>query len=257
MKVTHGMALSAVFAVILAAGLIRIFPLPSPDTLPRCLDSAMLAFQTAPSPQEAANVWKELGDSTGKLTKGQVNLSRVQYADFAFIVAYSFLFFAVANIGRLRPITASRIAGVLAIASTGVTAVADIGENVFTLKNIAAVQSGLPDATQVALMRDCSLTKWAALGVTLVLFLWVFLPSRRGSALYRLLALTIIAFSVISGSMGILGLWDITKIELVIPFLAPALLLQIPLFWRYWDDVVGAHADVVGPPIERWAVNVN
>jgi hypothetical protein len=141
--------------------------------------------------------------------------------------------------------------------STVVTAAADIGENLFTLKNVAAVQSRLPDEAQVALMRHCSLTKWAALGVTLVLFWWVFLPSRRGSAFYRLLALSIAAFSLIGGSMGILGLWDITKIELVIPFLAPALLLQIPLFWRYWDDVLGTHSAVVSPPIEAWEVSIN
>ncbi|HME35861.1 MAG TPA: hypothetical protein VKF84_11530 [Candidatus Sulfotelmatobacter sp.] len=214
----------------------------------------MVAFQTAPSPEEAKNVWKQLGDSTGKLTKGQVNLRRVQYADFAFIAAYTFLFFSVANLGRQRPIAWSRIAGTLAMVSTVVTAAADIGENLFTLENVAAVQSRLPGEAQVALMRHCSLTKWAALGVTLVLFWWVFLPSRRGSALYRLLALTIAAFSLIGGSVGILGLWDITKLELVIPFLAPALLLQIPLFWRYWDDVLGAHSAVISPPIEAWEV---
>ncbi len=105
-------------------------------------------------------------------------------------------------------------------------------------------------------MRHCSLTKWAACGVTLVMFWWVFLPSRRGSALYRILALAIAAFSLISGSMGIFGLWNVTKIELVIPFLAPALLLQIPLFWRYWDDILGAHAAVPGQPIEAWEVTV-
>jgi hypothetical protein len=31
------------------------------------------------------------------------------------------------------------------------------------------------------------------------------------------------------------------RIELVIPFLLPALLLQIPLFWFFWNDVTGTH----------------
>ena len=109
-------------------------------------------------------------------------------------------------------------------------------------------------AASVDLMRHCSLTKWAACGVTLVLFWWIFLPSRRGSALYRLLALSIAAFSLISGSMAILGMWDITKIELF-PFFALALLLQIPLFCSYWADVDGSHAPVEGQPIEKWEVN--
>ena len=91
--------------------------------------------------------------------------------------------------------------------------------------------------------------------MTLILFFWIFLPSRLGSALYRLLALAIAAFSLISGSMAILGMWDNTKIELVFPFLAPALLLQIPLFLWYWDDVQGAHAAIEGQPIETWEVN--
>jgi hypothetical protein len=60
---------------------------------------------------------------------------------------------------------------------------------------------------------------------------------------------------MISGSMGVLGMWDITKIELVLPFLAPALLLQIPLFWWYWNDVLGANAEVEGQPIEVWRVS--
>jgi hypothetical protein len=242
------MALSAVCAVILTAGITGWFRLPSPDALPRCMDSALAAFQTAQSPEEAATVWNELGAKAP-------NLAKQQYPDFAFIAAYTFLFFVLARIGRSRPIGSSGVAGTLVMVSATVTAVADIGENCYTLANIAALHHGFPEAFSVGLMRHCSLTKWAACGVTLVLLWWVFLPSRRGSALYRLLALTIAAFSVISGTMGILGLWDNTKIELVIPFLAPALLLQIPLFCRYWDDVLGTHWDIASQSIEAWEVN--
>jgi len=249
MTVTRKMALSAAVAVILTSGLTVRIRLPSPDTLPRCLDSALVAFETARSPEEAASVWNALKDKAP-------NLAKQQYPDFAFIAAYTFLFFVLAAIARRRPIGSSRIAGKFVIVSAIATAVADVGENCFTLVNIATLHHGPPDAARVALMRDFSLTKWAACGVTLVLLWWFFVPSRRGSALYRLLALTIAALSVISGGMGILELWDNPKIELVIPFLAPALLLQVPLFWRYWDDVLGDHAAVVSPPIEAWEVNV-
>jgi hypothetical protein len=248
MTVTRGVALSAVFAVIITAGITASFRLPSPDALPRCVDSALAAFQTAQSPEEAAAIWNELGDKAP-------NLAKQQYPDFAFIAAYTFLFFALARIGRHRPIGSSQVAGALVMVSAIATAAADIGENCFTLANIAALHHGLPDAARVALMRECSLTKWAACGVTLILFWWILLPSRRGSALYRLLALTIAGLSLISGSMGILGWWDNPKIELVIPFLAPALFLQIPLFWRYWDDVLGAHVAVASQSVETWEVN--
>jgi hypothetical protein len=91
--------------------------------------------------------------------------------------------------------------------------------------------------------------------VTLILLWWVFLPSRRGSALYRVLALTIAALAAISGSMGILGYWDNPKIELVLPFLAPALLFQLWLFWSYWNDVLATHSAVADQAIEEWKVN--
>jgi hypothetical protein len=248
MTITRRMTLCAIFAVILTAGITGWFRLPSPDALPRCLNSALVAFQTARSPQEAADVWNDLGDA-------KANLAKQQYPDFAFIAAYTSLFLILAAIARRRPIRSARMAGKLVVVAASITAVADIGENYFTLANIAALRSGLPAATQVDLMRHCSLTKWAACGVTLILCWWVFLPSRRGSALYRLASLTIAGFSAVSGSMGVLGLWDNTKIELVFPFLAPALLLQIPLFWHYWNDVFGTHAPVASQPIEGWATH--
>ena len=250
MPVTRRLALSSVFAVILTSAITGSFRLPSHDALPRCMNTALAAFQTVRSPEEAAAIWKDLGDKAP-------NLARLQYPDFAFIAAYTFSFFVLATIGRRRPIRFAQIAGTLVMISAIVTALADIGENCFTLANINALHHGLPDAARVALMRHCSLTKWAACGVTLILLWWVFLPSRRGSALYRMLALTIAALSVISGSMGILGYWDNPKIELVLPFLAPALLLQIPLFWRYWDDVLGAHAAVADQSIEEWETNAS
>jgi hypothetical protein len=218
----------------------------------------MLAFQTARSSAETAEIWRQLGDSqkNENLSQGQKNLSRFQYVDFAFIAAYTFLFLVSASIGRRRQIRWSKIAGRIASVSVVVTALADISENIFTLKNAQALQSGLPEPVQTALMRGSSLTKWTALGVTLILFCGVFLPSRRGSALYRLLAMAVAAFSLISGLLGVSGLWDITKLELVIPFFAPALLLQVPLFWRYWDDVVATHAAALSPPIEAWENNV-
>jgi hypothetical protein len=245
MTVTRAKTLSAILLVILTAASTAWFRLSAPDALPRCLDTVLVAFQTARSPQEAALVWNLLGNQ-------QSNLAKAQYPDFAFIAAYTFLFLVLAAIGRRRPIGSSRIAGKLVVISALVTAVADIGENCFTLANVASLKHGLPDAARVDLMRHCSLTKWAACGVTLILLWWIFLPSRRGSALYRLLALTIAVFSMISGSMGVLGIWDITKIELVLPFLAPALLLQIPLFWWYWNDAHGTHAAVEVQPIEMW-----
>jgi hypothetical protein len=248
MPVTRAWPLSAVFAVILTAGITGSFRLPSPDALPRCMNSALAAFQTAQSPEEAAAIWKDLGDKAP-------NLTRQQYPDFAFIAAYTFLFFLLATIGRRRPIGSSQIAGTLVMTSAVITAAADVGENCFTLANIAVLHHGLPDTAQVVLMRHCSLTKWAACGVTLILLWWVFLPSRRGSALYRVLALTIAALAAISGSMGILGYWDNPKIELVLPFLAPALLLQLWLFWSYWNDVLATHSAVADQAIEEWKVN--
>jgi hypothetical protein len=245
MPLTRARAISAVLVVILTAGITASYRLPSPDALPRCMNSALAAFETARSPEEAAAIWKDLGDKAP-------NLAKQQYPDFAFIAAYTFLFFLLATIGRRRPIRSSQIAGTLVMASAVVTAVADIGENCFTLANIAAFDHGLPDAARVALMRHCSLVKWAACGVTLILLWWVFLPSRRGSALYRLLALATAALSLIGGSMGILGWWDNPKIELVLPFLAPALLLQLWLFARHWDDVLAAHAAVADQPVEEW-----
>jgi hypothetical protein len=241
--------LLSVFAVIVTGTATACFRLPPPDLLPNCLNTVLVAFQTAHTPQEASLVWRVLDDH-------QSNLAKAQYADFAFIVAYTVLFLLLAGIGRRRPIPSSKIAGRLIIIFALVTAIADIGENCFTLANIAALEHGLPTDALVSHMRDCSLTKWAASGVTLILFWWIFLPSRRGSALYRLLALVIAAFSLISGSMGVLGLWDVTKIELVFPFLVPALLLQVPLFWRYWEDVQGGHMAVANQAIETWTVNV-
>jgi hypothetical protein len=249
MTVTRRMALGALAAVILTALSTGWFRLPPPDELPRCLNSPLLAFETAQSPGEAALVWNLLGDR-------QSNLAKAQYPDFVFIAAYTFLFLLLASVGRGRPIKSSQIAGRLVVLSVLAMAVADIGENSFTLVNVSALKHGLlPDARYVDLMRHCSLIKWAASGVTLILFFWIFLPSRRGSAIYRLLALSIAAFSLISGSMAILGMWDITKIELVFPFLAPALLLEIPLFRWHWNDVQESHAAVEDQPIETWQVN--
>jgi hypothetical protein len=250
MPVTRAWALSAVFAVILTAGITGSFRLPSPDALPRCMNSALAAFQTAQSPEEAAAIWNDLGDKA-------TNLSRQQYPDFAFIAAYTFSFFLLGTIGRRRPIRSSQIAGTLVIVFAVVTALADIGENCFTLGNIATLEHGLPDRAMVDWMRQCSLTKWAACGVTLILLWWVFLPSRRSSALYRVLALTIATLCVISGSMGILGYWDNPKIELVLPFLALALLLELWLFWSYWDDVLATHAAVPDQTIESWTVKAS
>ena len=134
------------------------------------------------------------------------------------------------------------------------TTFADCGENFFTLRNIATLGHGLPNADTVAMMRYCSLTKWVACGVTLMLLWWTFVPSRRGSALYRLLALAVAIFSVVAGSLGVLGLWDNPKFEMVIPFFGLSLVLQLPLFWWFWDDVVGQHATVcsVSPVIRQW-----
>jgi hypothetical protein len=248
MTVTRAKTLVAILLVILTAAATGWFRLSPPDKLPRCLNTVLVAFQTAHSPREAEQVWNLLGDQ-------QSNLAKAQYPDFAFIAAYIFLFLVLAALGRRRPIGSSRIAGKLVVVSALVTAIADMGENCFTLANVASLKHGLPEAAQVDLMRHCSLTKWAASGVTLILLWWIFLPSRRGSALYRLLALTIAGFSAMSGSMGVLGMWDVTKIELVFPLLAPALLLQIPLFWWYWDHAQGAHAAVEGQPIEMWKVS--
>jgi hypothetical protein len=244
MPITRKWALSSVFAVLLTAGITGSFRLPSPDVLPRCMNSALAAFQTAQSPEEAAAIWKDLG-------KKAPNLRKQQYPDFAFIVAYTFSFFLLATIGRRRPIWSSRIAGTLIMMSAIVTAVADVGENCFTLANISALGHGLPDPSQVAMMRHCSLAKWAACGVTLILLWWVFLPSRRGSALYRVLALTIAGLCLIGGSMGVLGYWDNPKIELVLPFLAPALLLELWLFGSYLNDVLASHAPVANQSIEE------
>jgi hypothetical protein len=37
----------------------------------------------------------------------------------------------------------------------------------------------------------------------------------------------------------------------------PALLLQIPLFQGYWNDVLRAHSAVASQPIEAWEVKTN
>jgi hypothetical protein len=248
LPLNRGTALAALFAVVLTASITASFRLPSPDTLPRCLSSALLAFQTAQSPQEATAVWNDLREKAP-------NLAKQQYADYALIAAYLLFFLILGRIGRHRPIMSSRIAGTLTIILALITALADIAENWFTLANITALQQGLPGTAQVAEMRNITLTKWAACGLTLALVGWIVLPSRRGSALYRLLALTIAALSIISGAMGVLGFWDNPKIELVFPFLGPALLLIVPLFWRYWDDVLGTHVAVHAQPIEAWEVS--
>jgi len=251
MMATRPKALCAVVAVVLTALSTAWFRLPPPDSLPRCLDTVLVAFQTARSPGEAQFVWNLLCD------RQKSNLTNAQYPDFVFIAAYTFLFLVLAAIGRARPIRSSQIAGRIIVISALITAVADVGENCFTLMNVAALKLGLPEAARIDLMRHCSLTKWAASGVTLVMLGWIFQPSRRGSALYRLLSLTIAAFSVTSGAMGILGMWDITKIDLVFTFLTPALVLQIPLFIWYWDDVREDHAPLEGQPIEKWQVSVS
>ena len=247
MIVTRGKAVWAVIAVVLTAVATASFALPAPDGLPHCLDNALLAFETSSSPAEAQAVWNMLN---GK----QANLARAQYPDFAFIVAYTFLFLLIGAIGRGRPVKSSRLAGKLVGLTALVTAIADIGENCLVLVNTASLKHGLPEVAQVDLMRHFSLTKWAASGVTLILFWWIFLPSRRGSALYRLLSLGVAVFALTSGTMAVLGLWDLTKIELVFPFLTPALLLQIPLFLRYWDDVQGDHVEIEHQSIETWDV---
>ena len=241
------LVLAAIGIVIVTIAATAWFRLPAPDALPRCLNTVLVAFETAQSPDEAQMIWKLLGDH-------QANLAKSQYPDFAFIAAYTFLFLLLANIGRRRPIASSRLSAKLVILSALLTAMADIGENLFTLANTIALKRGAdPSSAYVDLMRHCSLTKWAACGVTLILLWWIFLPSRHGSALYRLLSLTIAFLSLISGGMGVLGMWDVTKIELVFPFLGPALLVQIPLFWWYWDDVLEDHAPIAAQPIETWS----
>src|SRR5437870_13100979 len=117
MPLTRAIALSAVAAVILTALITAQFRLPSPPSLPRCMNSALLAFQTAQSPEEAAAVWNDMGDKAA-------NLAKQQYADFAFIAGYTFFFFILATLGRHRPIGSARIAGTLIIASALVTALA-------------------------------------------------------------------------------------------------------------------------------------
>jgi hypothetical protein len=241
-------ALAAVIAVIATAVLTGLFRLRSPDALPRCLDSPLIAFETAQSPQEAAAIWNQLGDT-------QPNVAKGLYADFSFIASYTFLFLVLAGIATGRSVMFSHVAGTLAMISAIVTAAADVGENVFAITNIAALRSGLLRAEHLALMRECSLTKWVACGITLILFWWTFVPSRRGSALYRFVSLTVAVFAVISGSLAVLGLWDNAKIQLVISFLAPALVLQIPLFWFFWNDVIGVHAEVGDHPIETWGIS--
>jgi hypothetical protein len=52
MPVTRAWALSAVFAVSFTAGITGSFQLGSPDALPRCMNSALAAFQTAQSPKK-------------------------------------------------------------------------------------------------------------------------------------------------------------------------------------------------------------
>ena len=97
MNPSRGIALSALIAVIVTAIVLGLFRLPSPDTLPRRLSSALIAFQTSQSPQEAAQVWKQLDGAQPSAVKGL-------YADFAFITAYTFLFLVLAAIARQRPI---------------------------------------------------------------------------------------------------------------------------------------------------------
>jgi hypothetical protein len=233
-KVRKKTALIAILLVVATAAITGSFRLPPLEKLPRCLDSALIAFETAQSPDETLSVWKQLNAARPNLAKGL-------YADFGFIAAYTFLFLTLALLIRERPVRFARTVSGLAMAAAIATGVADLGENCFALKSIAALEHGVPESGMILLMRAFSLTKWTACGVTLVLLWWAFVPARRGSALYRLLTLLVGGFSVLSGALGILGHWDNSKIELVIPFLLPALLLQIPLFWFFWDDVTGVH----------------
>jgi hypothetical protein len=77
MPVTRAWGLSAVFAVILTAGITGSFRLPSPDALPHCMNSALAAFQTALSPEEVASIWKDLGDKAPK--SGQTAISGFRF----------------------------------------------------------------------------------------------------------------------------------------------------------------------------------
>jgi hypothetical protein len=208
------------------------YPAGNPDWLPRCLNSGLIALETAVSPAEVLEIWHQ---SDFKRQNVEPNLEW----DFGFMAAYGLLFVQMALLGRKRGVRVASIAATLAVVTAIAAAGSDARENLMTLKSVPLlIHDKLPDAETVAQARTASLAKWGLTGVTLLLLWGAVVPSRSGPASYRVIAWGVEFFMALSGVLGVIGVVDNTKLELVIPLLLPALVGFAVIVWRYW----GVHA---------------
>jgi hypothetical protein len=234
MNINKWTILASIALVAALAAILFHYDVGSPDWLPRCLDRGLIAIETATSPQELRTTWAQFSE------KGKQNLFSNLYWDFGFMVAYGALFVLLALVARRRGGGIARIAAIIAAIAAVATVACDITENVLTLASVDRLNRGAQANPQiVAATRAASLAKWALTGVV-VLSLWgAVVPSRAGSATYRLIAWGVQFFLILSGALALLGYWDNTKIESVISMLFPAFVGLAIIAFRYWSVHLG------------------
>jgi hypothetical protein len=219
-------------ALLAATGLIVWYYSPGqPVWLPRCMDSALVALESAATPAEVNEIWRQPG-------LNKTNIRPNLYADFAFMFAYGLLFVLLGRVASFRGQGWVHLAGIIAMGAACLTVALDASENVFMLRLLPALEHGgelrSADAATVSLTRTVSLGKWAIFGVTMLLLLGAFTPSRAGTALYRILAHVVRMLIAIAGILAIWGFLDNSKIERVVPSLGLALILFTLLVAKYW-----------------------
>lgn len=237
MQVTRTRMLLALGLVAVVAAVMGLaFNVGSPNKLPRCLDRGLIAIELAVSSTELKEIWNQPKDrQPGTTPEWRAKLKGNLYVDFAFMAVYGLSFVMLGLAARRRAVGMLRVMGSIAIATGIAAAGLDVVENVLTLQSVAALDGG-GDASNsvVAATRVASLAKWGTIGVTLLMLFGAFRPSRRGEALYRVLAWISTLLVVWAGALGVWGWWDDKKIEYVIPCLAAGL---IPFFFvvkEYW-----------------------
>lgn len=235
MPVRKRSMLLALGAVALASVLFGgPFAVGSPNVLPRCLDRGLIAIELAMSANELEGIWKQAPADWREHLRGNL------FVDFGFMVSYGLTFVLLGRVARSRSAGLLRTMGSAAIAGGVIAAGLDVAENVLTLQSIALLQStGKALDSTVMLTRSVSMAKWNAIGVTLLLLYGAFRPLKRGDALYRVLAWVSTGLVCLAGVLAVLGLWDDTNIEPVVPFLAAGLLPFAIVVIRYWT--VHAH----------------
>lgn len=226
MTITRRLALQ-VAAVALGLGLVMgiAFPPGAPEFLPRCLTAPLVGLETPKNAAEFLNIWRSKGLDQGKVTDGL-------YWDFLLMAGYGSVLVMWGLLIRQRRLRAPDGVIGLAVVALAVVAVgADVGENL----NLLGMIKGPATDGGADLTRQFSYTKWATLGGTLLLAHRAFLPTRRGSLLYAFVAWAGTLACFTGGVLGILGLWDTPKFELVVLFMSVAFLVQVPLFAAYWE----------------------